>query len=110
MKNIGSGASRWAPLGPSLCGSSSMRCDNRRLRRPLLETVVAYFRAARVAGLVGSLCFAPGCYHYYVKPDRVAPATEWRSETQVAFFWGLLQPEDVAPSNCPRGVPLAEVN
>jgi Bor protein len=59
---------------------------------------------------VASLCFATGCYHYYVKPDRVAPATEWRSETQVALFWGLMQPEDIAPPNCPPGVALAEVN
>ena len=49
------------------------------------------------------------CYHYHVKPDRVPPATEERSQTQVAYFWGLLQPDDIAPLNCPRGVALAEV-
>jgi hypothetical protein len=61
------------------------------------------------AAAAASLCFGSGCYHYYIKPDRAAPATEWRSETQVAFFWGLMQPNDIAPANCPRGAALAEV-
>lgn len=59
--------------------------------------------------LVSASLLSSSCYHYHLKPDRVPPATEERSQTQVAFFWGLLQPEDIAPPNCPRGVPLAEV-
>jgi hypothetical protein len=50
-----------------------------------------------------------GCYHYHIAGDRVTPATEARSETQVAYLWGLVQPNDVVPTNCPRKVPLADV-
>jgi hypothetical protein len=66
---------------------------------------------AKVVGslLVSASLLSSGCYHYHVKPDRVAPSTEERAQTQVAYFWGLLQPEDIAPTNCPRGVALAEV-
>jgi hypothetical protein len=49
------------------------------------------------------------CYHYHIHGTRVTPSTEPRSETQVAYFWGLVQPPDVAPDNCPPKVPLAEV-
>ena len=62
-------------------------------------------RAAALLSLLGT-----GCYHYYVKADRVSPATEWRSDTQVAYVWGLVQPSDIVPANCPRHVPLAEVS
>jgi len=66
----------------------------------------------RLTGLAVALLslLGTGCYHYYVKADRVSPATEWRSDTQVAYVWGLVQPNDIVPPNCPRHAPLAEVS
>jgi hypothetical protein len=67
--------------------------------------MTASFRVAALSSLLST-----SCYHYYVKADRVPPATEWRSNTQVAYAWGLIQPNDIVPANCPRHVPLAEVS
>src|SRR6478609_1318962 len=50
-----------------------------------------------------------GCYAYHITGNRVPPATEARSETQVAYVWGFVQPNDIVPPNCPKNVPLAEV-
>jgi hypothetical protein len=61
-----------------------------------------------VAALAASLA-SSGCYHYHIAGNRVTPATESRSATQVAYFWGLIQPDDVAPPNCPEKVALADV-
>jgi hypothetical protein len=59
------------------------------------------------AALALPLC--TGCYHYHITADRVPPSTEMRSQTQVAYVWGLLQPNDIVPPNCPQKVPLADV-
>ena len=56
------------------------------------------------------LALSPACYHYHIKGNRVTPTTEARSHTRVAYLWGLIQPEDIVPENCPRKVPLAEVS
>jgi hypothetical protein len=55
------------------------------------------------------LLLSTGCYHYHITPDRVPVSTDPRSQTQVALLWGLVQPNDIVPPNCPRTVPLAEV-
>ena len=49
------------------------------------------------------------CYAYHITANRVPPATEARSQTQVAYAWGLVQPNDITPPNCPKNVPLADV-
>lgn len=50
-----------------------------------------------------------GCYAYHITANRVPPATEARSQTQVAYAWGIVQPNDIVPPNCPENVPLADV-
>lgn len=50
-----------------------------------------------------------GCYAYHITGNRVPPATEARSQIQVAYVWGLVQPNDIVPPNCPENVPLADV-
>lgn len=66
--------------------------------------LVRKFALALLASLASS-----GCYAYHITGNRVPPATEARSETQVAYAWGLVQPNDIVPPNCPKNVPLAEV-
>lgn len=67
-------------------------------------------RAIVPAWLAFVLCFASsGCYAYHIAANRVPPATEARSHTQVAYLWGLVQPNDITPENCPKNVPLADV-
>jgi hypothetical protein len=63
-----------------------------------------FFAAALPAVLSSS-----GCYAYHITANRVPPATEARSQTQVAYAWGLVQPNDIVPPNCPENVPLADV-
>jgi hypothetical protein len=59
-------------------------------------------------GLGASLA-SSGCYHYHIVADRVPPATEPRTQTEVAYLWGIVQPNDLVPPNCPKNVPLADV-
>jgi hypothetical protein len=66
--------------------------------------------------LLKALCLAlssslssSGCYAYHITGNRVPPATEARSQTQVAYAWGLVQPNDIVPPNCPKNVPLSDV-
>jgi hypothetical protein len=61
------------------------------------------------AAVLLAVLSSSGCYHYHIGGSRVTPATEARSQTMVAYFWGLLQPDDITPDNCPVKVPLAEV-
>jgi hypothetical protein len=61
------------------------------------------------AALLLAVLSSSGCYHYHIQGNRVTPATEARSQTQVAYFWGLMQPDDITPENCPVKVPLADV-
>jgi hypothetical protein len=65
-------------------------------------------RASLALGLLLSLG-SSGCYAYHITANRVPPATEARSRTQVAYAWGLVQPNDITPDNCPKNVPLADV-
>jgi hypothetical protein len=58
--------------------------------------------------LVVSLA-SSGCYAYHITGNRVPPSTEARSQTQVAYLWGIVQPNDIVPPNCPKNVPLADV-
>ncbi len=60
--------------------------------------------AAALLALLNSSCYA-----YHITANRVPPATEARSQTQVAYAWGLAQPNDITPPNCPKNVPLADV-
>lgn len=62
------------------------------------------FAAAMAAALSSS-----GCYAYHITANRVPPSTEARSQTQVALAWGLVQPNDIVPPNCPENVALADV-
>lgn len=64
---------------------------------------------ARLAVVLFVSLSSSACYHYHIQGDRVTPATEPRSQTQVAYLWGLAQPTDITPPDCPRKVPLAEV-
>jgi hypothetical protein len=63
----------------------------------------------RVALALAASLASSGCYHYHITGNRVTPATEPRSATQVAYFWGLVQPDDLVPPNCPEKVALAAV-
>jgi len=70
----------------------------------------AFFRAVTSFCLVVSPVFLnSGCYAYHITANRVPPSTEARSQTQVAYAWGLAQPNDIIPPNCPKNVPLADV-
>ena len=64
----------------------------------------AWYTASLAALLLNSSCYA-----YHITGNRVSPSTEARSETQVAYFWGLMQPNDIVPANCPEKVALADV-
>ncbi|HVY32021.1 MAG TPA: hypothetical protein VHB79_36045 [Polyangiaceae bacterium] len=71
---------------------------------------------ARSFRLLQDFCWAvalalssSGCYAYHITGNRVPPATEARSQTQVAYLWGVVQPNDIVPPNCPKNVPLADV-
>jgi hypothetical protein len=68
------------------------------------------FRALKLlAAALPSVLSSTGCYAYHITANRVPPATEARSQTQVALAWGLVQPNDIVPPNCPENVPLADV-
>ena len=62
-----------------------------------------------VCAILTVMGLGSGCYHYHIAGNRVTPSTEPRSATQVAYFWGLLQPNDIVPPNCPEKVPLAHI-
>jgi hypothetical protein len=57
------------------------------------------------------LFFSSGCTGSYlhIAPRGVTPATQPRSVTEAAYLWGIIQPNDIVPTNCPDKVPLAEV-
>jgi hypothetical protein len=67
------------------------------------------YRTLRGSLALSLILLGTGCYHYHIMPDRVPVSTDPRSETRVAFLWGLVQPNDIVPPNCPRTVPLAQV-
>lgn len=50
-----------------------------------------------------------GCAHFHITGNGVTSATEPRSVTEAAYLWGIIQPNDIVPPNCPKKVPLAEV-
>lgn len=63
----------------------------------------------RLCAAASLLLLDSGCYAYHITANRVPPATEARSQTQVAYAWGLVQPNDITPPNCPKNVALADV-
>lgn len=76
----------------------------------MLHRVPNALRAIARVGVAALLSLgSSGCYAYHITGNRVPPATEARSRTQVAYAWGLLQPNDITPENCPKNVPLADV-
>jgi hypothetical protein len=85
-------------------------------RRAAAKVAWAYImhHTARSFGPLKDLCLAlvaslasSGCYAYHITGNRVPPATEARSQTQVAYLWGIMQPNDIVPPNCPTNVPLS---
>jgi hypothetical protein len=67
-------------------------------------------RSIRLRVFVGALLLSPlSCAHYHITPQNVAPSTQPVSVTEAAYLWGLVQPNDIVPPNCPKKVPLAEV-
>ena len=73
------------------------------------DVLGAVRNATRSLAAILALSLSTGCYHYHVTGNRVTPATEPESATQVAYLWGAVQPNDIVPDNCPKKVPLAEV-
>jgi hypothetical protein len=66
----------------------------------------------RFASALAPLLFlSSGCTASYfrIAPSGVTPATQPRSVTEAAYLWGIIQPNDLVPTNCPDKVPLAEV-
>jgi hypothetical protein len=67
------------------------------------------FPPARFVVMLLASLSSSACYHYHIHGDRVTPSTEARSQTQVSYLWGIVQPTDITPPNCPLKIPLADV-
>lgn len=65
-------------------------------------------RCMAVLCLYGLSLLTPGCYHYRLAGQNVAPATEAKSVTLWSTIWGLSQQNINTDPKC-AGNPIAEV-